>query len=427
MAERSVLTDDLVKQLIAVGQVDVLVALPTFRNAATVADVARAAVRGLARHFPRARTAFLNVDGGSNDGTRDVLLRASGPDLDREVSAHSLRTIQRISAPYEGIPAKATALRAVFAAVDLLGARAVAVLDAEVADPSDDWVRALAAPVLTDGRDYVAAAYARHPLDGPLVTQLVRPLVGGVYGRRIAEPIGGEFGCSGAFAAAWLAAPAWEEAMAPLGVDAALSLAALSGPFEVCQASLGARTLAPDVPRPPLADAFRQVVGAVFACMETQAPVWSARDGVSDVPWAGAAPAAAAETVTADPEPLLEGYRSGLRDLGELLDPVLSEATLASLRDAAAREAGAFRIEDEVWAAAVYEFAAAHHHQVIHRDHLVRALVPLYLGRAASFLLECAGRDADFAAVRLEELTRRFEQMKPHLLRRWESPTGGER
>ena len=45
---------------------------------------------------------------------------------------------------------------------------------------------------------------------------------------------------------------------------------------------------------------------------------------------------------------------------------------------------------DALWIETLTQFAVAHHREVMHRDHLVRTLVPLYLGRAAAFLAENA-------------------------------------
>jgi hypothetical protein len=42
---RSALSDELLRQLIAVGQVDILVGLPTLNNASTIIDVVRAVHR----------------------------------------------------------------------------------------------------------------------------------------------------------------------------------------------------------------------------------------------------------------------------------------------------------------------------------------------------------------------------------------------
>ena len=48
----SILSDALLRQLIAVGQVDILVGLPTLNNAATIVDVVRAIHVCFTRDFP---------------------------------------------------------------------------------------------------------------------------------------------------------------------------------------------------------------------------------------------------------------------------------------------------------------------------------------------------------------------------------------
>ena len=69
MAEESILSDELVRQLISVGEVDILVGLPTFNDAQTVGQVVQVIRTGLLKYFPRERAAILNADGGSTDET----------------------------------------------------------------------------------------------------------------------------------------------------------------------------------------------------------------------------------------------------------------------------------------------------------------------------------------------------------------------
>ena len=57
----------------AVGQVDILVGLPTLNNAATVVDVARAIHVCFTRDLPRLRTVIINSDAGSTDGTPELI------------------------------------------------------------------------------------------------------------------------------------------------------------------------------------------------------------------------------------------------------------------------------------------------------------------------------------------------------------------
>jgi len=222
------LSDELLSELMAVGQVDVLVGLPTLNHSDSVGPVVRAAHVAFNRELARERTVLVNVDGGSSDGTPDIVRDASIVDRETLLTSQSLRTRHRISAPYHGVPGKAAALRAVFAAADLLQARAVVLLDPEIASVTSESVAALARPALAGDADFVSPAYARHPLDGSLVTQVVRPLFRAAYGLALQEPLAGEFGCSGAFAARCLEAPAWESDDLRLAIDLWISGVAAS-------------------------------------------------------------------------------------------------------------------------------------------------------------------------------------------------------
>src|SRR5229473_2423621 len=94
--QESTLSDALLRQLIAVGQVDVLVGLPTLNNAATIVDIVRAVHVCFTRDFPRLRTVIINSDGGSTDGTLELIRAASLTESDMVQTSHSLRTSHRV-------------------------------------------------------------------------------------------------------------------------------------------------------------------------------------------------------------------------------------------------------------------------------------------------------------------------------------------
>src|ERR1051325_6073726 len=62
LTEESFLTDDCVRQLMGVGEIDILIGLPTHNNAKTIASSVAAIQDGILRWFPRERAAILNVD-----------------------------------------------------------------------------------------------------------------------------------------------------------------------------------------------------------------------------------------------------------------------------------------------------------------------------------------------------------------------------
>jgi glucosylglycerate synthase len=67
----------------------------------------------------------------------------------------------------------------------------------------------------------------------------------------------------------------------------------------------------------------------------------------------------------------------------------------------------------------VYDFALGYHWSVVYRDHLLRSLVPLYLGRTAAFVLATRQRDAAAVESGLDAVAAAFEREKPYLVDRW--------
>jgi len=412
----SILSDELLSGLMAVGQVDVLVGLPTHNHSDSVGAAVRAAHLAFNRELARERTVLLNVDGGSTDGTPDIVRDASVVERETLLASHSLRTRHRISAPYHGVPGKAAALRVVLAAADLLQARAVVVLDPEIASVSAESVAALARPALAGEADFVSPVYARHPLDGLLVTQVVRPLFRAAYGLALREPLAGEFGCSGRFASRCLDEPAWESDDLRPAIDLWLSGTAAVLGMPVHEAALGARRLTSH-PRPSVTGLVPKVLDALFTCLRLQEGRWTAR--VAPGRLTAASPAAPPESSPAiDAAAYAELFREGLAALGDLLRRALGPPTFEGVR-AAAAAGGVPAVPDELWTAVLLELAAAHRRAAVSRDHLLQAAVPLYLGRSASIAAEVALLDGEAAFRRLEALCLRAERAREELVALW--------
>jgi len=413
----SLLSDELLSELMAVGQLDILVGLPTLNHADTVAASVRAAHVAFGGVFARERTLLLNVDGGSSDGTPEAVRQASFIEGETVLASFSLRTRHRISAPYHGVPGKASGIRTIFAAADLLQARAVAVLDPEVTSVTPASLEALLRPVLADPIDFVSPAYARHPLDGALVTQLVRPLFRAAYGLPLREPLAGELACSGRFAARCLELGAWESEHLRAGIDLWLSTVAASGQWRVGEARLGPRQLAPRE-RPGVGALVPQVLGALFTCLRLDEAAWTAREGARPLALYGEPAPLPAPSSAADPAAGERLFREGFAALEPILARALSPATLDALRSAALAPA-APGFPDALWVSVVSELAASHRRAEQSRDQLAQAAVPLYLGRVAAFQAASAREPAALVERKLEELGLRFERSRPELVRLW--------
>jgi len=420
----SILSDELVQQLVDAGQVDLLVGVPSFNHAATIGDVARQVHVAFARDFPRERTLLLNVDGGSTDGTVDAVRSASPSEADSIVTSHTLRTIHRISVPYHGVLGKPAALRTLLTAADLLQARAMVVIDPGVRSFESRWVRDLARPVLSATADFVAPVYARHPLEGPLITQLVRPLVRSLFGWRLHEPLAAEFALSAGFVRRLLDRPIWSETDALDGIDLRLALEALADDDVTrAEVGLGTHVLDPHRPRPAIAGAIEQVVATVFASLDQHAATCRRREGSQSIPLTGASPFPPTTAAPLPVQSMRESFERGVRELEPLLAEALPAESLDALR--AAATPGAAPIDDGLWTRVVFALVDVDRRRALPRAHLARVIVPLYLGRAAGFLERAVDAPVPEVESALESLALEFERQKPAAVQHW--PEEGRR
>jgi hypothetical protein len=412
---QSILSDALLRQLMAVGQVDVLVGLPTLNNAATVVDIVRAVHLSFTRDFPRLRTVMINSDGGSTDGTPELIRGSSFTQADMVLTSYSLRTLHRIVAPYHGLPGKHTALRTVFAASELTQAKVLVVVDPLGPATSPERVTELISPIARSEVEFLAPCYRRHPRDGVLVTQLVRPLVRALYGVALDEPLGAEFSCSGRFASHCLEQDIWDHEAARFAIDLWLRAEAVADGFTVGQiwrpatASAGART--------KLREAVQQVVLALVESIRAHASFWKATNGVVQLPTWGNDPKETPDAPTWDYEALAEQARHDIGEIRPLLAGVLEAGLLSRVIEETS--SSGLDLDDEPWVRIVYAFAAAARRESTGIEHLAGMFVPLYLWRAAAFTAHAA-LEADAAVqARLEALCQTFQRLKPLLVERW--------
>jgi hypothetical protein len=427
MSEPLTLPDALHDELLRLERADILVGIPSFNNAKTIGHVVRAVQAGLAKYFPNARSVVLNSDGGSRDGTPDVVRSASIDNYRTILAAHPLLPVHRIVTPYHGIPGKGSALRTVFAAAVALGAKACAVVDSDLRSITPEWVDLLITPVLQDGYDFVGPLYHRHKYDGTITNSIVYPVTRALYGTRVRQPIGGDFGFSGRLAAHYVAQDVWRTDVARFGIDIWMTTTAITAGFRVCQSFLGAKIHDVKDPGVDLSAMLVQVVSSVFSLMEANEARWRSVGETSSVPTFGMEYAVGLEPIQVNVERMVGIFRTAAEELAPVWERALHPETFRAVRALMAPAAAGFRYPAELWVRTVYDFAAAFHGKALSRDHLLRALTPLYLGRTASFVLETTEASADDVEAIIEGLCREYEVRKPYLGERWDASHGGQK
>jgi len=109
----------------------------------------------------------------------------------------------------------------------------------------------------------------------------------------------------------------------------------------------------------------------------------------------------------------------GVKDLMEIWKKVLLPETVLWLESIGRLSDEAFSFPQDLWVRLIYDFAVAYHKGSVHREHLLKSMIPLYLGRVASFVKENQGSSVKEVEEKIESLCKVFEEMKPYLIERW--------
>jgi glycosyltransferase involved in cell wall biosynthesis len=411
------LDEDVARRLREIRSADLLVGIPSFNNERTIGHVVRAAVSGIAKHFPDAKAVLVNSDGGSRDRTREIVERTEPGNLTEILVDAAPPPTDRIVTPYTGLPGKGSALRTIFRIAVELEAKACCVVDSDLRSITPGWIELLLSPILRHGYEFVSPLYSRHRYDGTITNTIVYPLTRALYGKQIRQPIGGDFGFSGTLAARFLDYDRWEGPVARYGIDIFMTTTALAEGRKACQAFLGAKLHDPKDPGADLQPMMVEVVSTLFELMERYEKVWEGVSGSEEVPLFGFSHAVGLDPVPVKVDRLATIFRQAAGDLPAVWKSFLSPASIAAIHDAAAAPAPA--LADEVWARILFEAGAGWRARALPRETLILSLVPLYLGKVATFVAETRDGTDEEAEGRLGALAAVFERDKNVLRDLW--------
>ncbi len=407
------------KQIKRIGRADLVIGIPTYRNAATVGMVAQTALDGVAADFADLRTVLINADGGSADDTSRAVADATADS-----------TVPVVVDSYAGNMGRGSAVRAILQAALDLDARAVVVLDAHTTSITPDWIAALARPVLDRQVDLMMPRY-RWPLPwGGLGDLIFYPLTRALWGRSLRQPGAGDCALSPALAGSAVKQDVWETEVAAAGFEVWLSSLALTegpgrkatGLWRVGQVDLGEKSYLARAFPTHLSVLFREAVGTLLRQVHLRRAVWQAMPTIRQTPtFPGPLPPPAEPVSAPDPTSLVDALVVGWTEHRALWQRILTPANLTAIEALAARPAEHFTFPADLWARVVYDFVVVYNKGERDPDRVVVSLLPLYQGRLASLWQDVAGlmpvgREGTVSAQAVE-----FEAAREYLLERWQS------
>jgi glucosylglycerate synthase len=397
------------KRLEEIETADILVGVPCYNNDKTIAHVIRMVTHGLAKHYKDRRSVIFIVDGGSTDDTREAA---------REFEIKPWQ--EKIVSIYRGPAGKGTALRAVFETANRLEVKVCAMVDSDLRSITADWVKYLLDPVLEKGYQYVSPVYVRHKYDGTITNNIVYNLTRALYGKRIRQPIGGDFAISRDVAKFYTEQDVWDTDVARFGIDIWMTTSAITQGFRICQSNLGVKIHDVKDPGQHLGPMFRQVLSALFSLMEHYESYWKKVEGSESIETFGFEGTLEPEPVNVTLELLIELFMTGYQQFSPLWKDILSKESFNRVTETSQMDSSQFHIPTDTWVRILYELAATYHLWSVNRNKLLDMMTPLYFARVASFVRQSWEMSSQEAETLVEEQAQKFEDQKDYLVKVWD-------
>jgi len=300
-------------------------------------------------------------------------------------------------------------------------AKAVMTIEADLTSITPKWIRNLGEPLFEDF-GFVAPLYVRHKYDGTITNNVVYPLTRALYGRRIRQPIGGDFGFSGELAEIYAQSPYWDDLVTKFGIDIWMSTIAINQGIPICQSFMGRPKIhRPKDPAKTLGSMFYQVVGTIFHLMQRFEANWK------KVKWSkptaifgfGLGETELPPPVEVDQESLYQKFNIGFEKYAPVLEKILFTPNLNKLKEIKTLHLERFEVPTELWIKILYDFAVAYKNKYVEEGLMLASLVPLYFGKTLSFVKKTERMSIQEAEELIEYECEVFEKIKPYLIQRW--------
>ena len=383
-----------------INHADIVVGIPSYNEADNIGFVVEQISAGLGKYFPDYMNVIINVDNSSPDDTRSAFLntRSEFPKI-------------YISTP-RGVKGKGNNLYNLFIATKRLKARTTVVVDADLTSITPEWIRELANPIF-NGYDFAAPRYARNKYDGTITNNICFPLIYGLLGRDVRQPIGGDFAFSLQLAEHFLKQE-WTKTTREYGIDIFMTTNAISGGFKCCQVGLGAKIHKPSESK--LGPMFTQVVETLFQTLLSLKANWLGPIDVKRLPFFGQSKLEEPQSLGVDHEGMKSTALQEFSINRKILETALSPRIFKKL--SRMYERSKINIGTDLWTKLVYRFLYSYDTTDLSSD-LVEAMKALYFGRVVTFANRTLGKGHDESESMIQSQAEHFFKHRSLLTREY--------
>ncbi len=350
-----------------IKEADVVVGLASFNEEDNIYYPTQQASLGLKKYFKNKKCVIINCDNNSPDDTKSAFLST-------ETEVPKIYITTPMSTEGKGYN-----FENLFRKVCDLGAKKLICLDADLLSITPEWIQYFGEP-LNKGYDYVTPIYARHKYDGTITNNICYPIVFGLLGRNVRQPIGGDFALSDKLIRHLLLQP-WHRTTEEYGIDIFLSMNAILGGFKVCQTGLGSKVHKPSAPK--LGPMFLQVIKTAFLLILNNMDRWKGVRKVQRTRKFGKEQLGRAQKLNIDRETLKKKVIGGYKEHKNDIKKFLSAESYEKVQEA--YESETYGITDDMWVKIVYDMLAGYR-ETTSRTEIVEAMRPLYFARTLTFM-----------------------------------------
>ncbi|MCK5849879.1 MAG: glycosyl transferase [Kiritimatiellae bacterium] len=376
---------------------DIVVGLASYKEADSIANPTLQASLGLKKYYGDKKTVILNCDNHSPDGTEHVFMGT-----ETEVPKIYITT------PPD-TPGKGYNFENMFRKVLELDAKVLVCVDADLLSITPEWIKYFVDPIL-DGYNFVNPIYSRHKYDGTITNNICYPIVYGLFGKNIRQPIGGDFSMSADFVQHLVCQP-WHRTTEEYGVDIFMTMNAIIGGFKTCNTGLGAKVHKPSAPK--LGPMFIQVVSTAFLTVIRNFDKWKDVSEIEESKLFGLTKMDPPQDLTIDRSAIekqaLDVFAANTTELEKALSPDLYSELVAMFAP------GKIDITTEQWVTVVYDMIAAFKTSD-DRLALVESFKSLYFGRALSFMNKTWDLSTEEAEVEILAQAEMFYKKRSYLI-----------
>jgi len=369
---------------------DLIVGIPSLNEADNISFVTEQVDAGLRKYFPGTRSLIVNVDNHSPDNTKRVFL-----------GTHTVTPKKYVTTP-SGVVGKGNNFNNLFLEVQRVNARAVLVVDADLKSITPDWVKKMLMPVL-EGIDYVLPLYSRNEYDGTITNLVCFPILYGLLGYNIRQPIAGDFAFSRALNDYWLEQK-WQYTTCQFGIDIFMTLHAIFGGFKLGQVYLGSKVHKPSAPK--LNVMFAEVITTLFKTILNKKEFWMNTRAIHAIPLINKGTVMHPQGMPIDYKSIKATALREYKKCYNLIKLYLSPQLFA-LVDKYVRQ-NKMKVNKRMWQRIVFDILVAYDKSGYKSD-VINAFKALYFVRVASYIhytLDLDYRESEKAILELAQLFR---------------------